>query len=658
MHFLDGLQDITFKGEVCMALDNIYGWCGRILKVDLTSRRVEVIPLDRSLAKKFLGGRGLNSWTLYGLVGGDIDEFSPENPVIVGAGPLCGTLVPAANKFTFTTKSPLTNIFTDSCAGGYFGPELKYAGYDQVIIMGASEKPVFLLIDDEEVTLLDAGHLWGKTTWATQKEIRRLHGDDYQIACIGPGGENLVRYAGVMHGLKRAAGKFGVGAVMGSKKFKAIAVRGTKGVKVAHPDLLPGFALETQTAIKNSTIYNTRSIYGTPYLEDVMSPMGLLSTRNFRTSTFEHYKQIGGIKLTESYSTRMRSCLGCPAHCTHVYALQSGPYKGAFGEGPEFTLTSMVGDRCGISDLEALLKINQLLNEFGMDAAAFGGLLGWAMDCYERGIINKADTGGIELNFGNAEAAIELVSKTAHREGFGDVLAEGEKRAPQIIGRGSDRYMYHCKGGIIIAEDPRSLPGFGLAYLTSTRGSDHLRAMFTIETHPKGPEIAEMLLGSKDAANPKTHRGKGKGVKWYEDLNTIVDALGLCKFNYPRMLDDIAKALEIMANGFFMVTGEKISVEEMLKTGERIYNVEKAFNSRLGLSRKDDNFSVPDKFLKEPLIDGGFKGQVFPLEPMLDEYYQARGWGPDGLQTGEKLEELGLDEVAAELRLSGRLSVG
>jgi len=634
----------------------VYGWCGRILKVDLTSRRIEVVPLDLAAARKFLGGRGLNSWSLYHMVRKDIDEFSPENPVIVGAGPLCGTLVPASSKFTITTKSPLTNIFTDSCAGGYFGPELKFAGYDQVLILGASKNPVYLLIDDDDVTLLDAEHLWGKNTWAAQKQIRQLHGDDFQIACIGQGGENLVRYAGVMHGLKRAAGKFGVGAVMGSKKLKAIAVRGTKGVKVAHPDLLLGFALDTQKAIKNSTIFKTRSIYGTPYLEDVMSPMGLLSTRNFRTSTFEHYKEIGGIRLTDRYSTRMRSCLGCPAHCTHVYSLQNGPYKGTFGEGPEFTLTSMVGDRCGISDLEALLKINQLLNEYGLDAAAFGGLLGWAMDCYERGIIDQADTGGIELNFGNAEAAIALAHKTAHREGFGDVLAEGEKRAPRIVGRGSERYMHHSKGGIIIAEDPRALPGFGLAYLTSTRGSDHLRAMFTIETHPKGREIAEILFGEKDAANPKTYRGKGKGVKWYEDLATVVDALGLCKFNYPRMLDDIVHALEIMTRGFFMVTGLKLSVEEMLEAGERIFNVEKAFNSRLGLSRKDDNFSVPEKFLREPLRDGGFKGQVFPLEPMLDEYYEARGWGTDGLQTWKKLEDLGLEEIAVELRSSGRLS--
>jgi aldehyde:ferredoxin oxidoreductase len=316
----------------------------------------------------------------------------------------------------------------------------------------------------------------------------------------------------------------------------------------------------------------------------------------------------------------------------------------------------MVGDRCGIADLEALLVMNQLLNEYGMDAAAFGGLVGWAMDCYERGIIGKADTDGLELVFGNADATMELVHKTARREGFGNVLAEGEKRAPQIIGRGSDQYMYHCKGGVIIAEDPRALPGFGLAYLTSTRGSDHLRAEYTIETSPDGREVARKLFGSEDAANPTTPKGKGKGVKWFEDMNTVVDSLGLCKFNYPRMMEDPASTPDLLARAFFFVTGVQISGEELLRAGERIYNVEKAFNVRLGLARRDDNFSVPEKFLAEPLKDGRFQGQVFHLDEMLDEYYDARGWGREGLQTREKLEELGLGEIADELASLEKLS--
>lgn len=633
----------------------IYGWCGRILNIDLTSQHIDVQPLDLEVAKRFLGGRGLNSWTLYNSVRNDIDGFNPENPVIIGAGPLCGTLIPAANKFTFTAKSPLTDIFADSCAGGYFGPELKYAGYDQVVITGRSEKPVFLMIDDDDVQIISAEFVWGKDTWSTQKKIKNQYGDDFQIACIGQGGENLVRYAGIIHGLKRAAGKFGIGAVMGSKKLKAIAVRGTKGLRVAHPNSLMEYNLKTVQDIKKSPLYKTRSVYGTPHLEDVLSPLGMMSTKNFKDTSFERYEEIGGIRLTELYSKKMRSCMGCPSHCTHVYSLMNGPYKGVFGEGPEFTLTSMVGDRCGISDLEALLKINQLLNEYGMDSAAFGGIVSWAMDCYERRIINKNDTNGLELEFGNYEAVIELIHMTASRKGFGNILAEGERRAPKIIGRGSEKYMYHTKGGVIIAEEPRALPGFGLAYLTSTRGSDHLRARYPLETIGDGAEVAQKLFGSKDAADPKTPKGKGKGVKWFEDLMAVVDSLGLCKFNYPAMMD-IVSTPDRLARGYSIVTGIDISAVQLLLIGERIYNVEKAFNSRLGLSRKDDNFSVPEKFLNEPLKNGAFKGQKFPLDAMLDEYYEVRGWGRDGLQTRHKLEELGLKEIADELSSEQRLS--
>jgi len=359
--------------------------------------------------------------------------------------------------------------------------------------------------------------------------------------------------------------------------------------------------------------------------------------------------------MEEEYAKGMRSCQGCPAHCAHYYKLTEGPYKGSYGEGPEFTVTSMVGDRCGISDMEALLKLNELMNQYGLDCAAYGGLLAWAMDCYEKGIIDKTDTDGLELNFGNAEAGIELLHKTVKREGFGNILAEGERRAAEILGRGSEKLMHHIKGGIIIAEEPRALPGFGLAYLTSTRGSDHLRARYSLETIGNGPEVAMRLFGSEDAANPRIPQGKGIGVKWFEHVMTVVDALGLCKFNYPSFFYDIPSIGEIMAEAYYLVTGVKLTGEELFKIGERIYNVEKAFNVRLGLDRKDDNFSNPEKFLKEPLKDGSFKGQVFPLDIMLDEYYKVRGWDNNGLPTRETLEMLDLGEIADELMSLGKL---
>lgn len=634
----------------------VYGWAGQVLRIDLSAGEIEREPLDLDMARSYLGGRGLNSRLLYDLVRGDVDEFGPENVIIFGVGPLGGTLAPASSRYTVTSKSPSTNIFCDSCSGGQFGAELKLAGYDHIVFTGQSEQPVFLLIEDDRVELHPADWLWGEDTWSTQKALRKRFGDDIQVACIGQAGENLVRYAGVIHGLKRAAGKYGMGAVMGSKRLKAIAVRGTKGIGVADPGGFMAMCRDVMGEITAHPFYKRRSVYGTPLVMEMLNEMGALSTRNFESPYDEHADDIGGVVLTRKYSDRMRSCYACPVHCTHHYQLKEGPYAGTYGEGPEFTLTSMMGNRCGCNDLEALLKMNQLVNEYGMDPAALGGLIGWAMDCYARGILTRGDVDGLDLTWGNAEAMIQLIHKTARREGFGAVLAEGEKRAPAIVGRGSEKLMHHIKGGIVIVEDPRALKGFGLAYLTSTRGSDHLRAYYILDQAGL-TDLAEKLVGDPEAANPSTPYGKGKGVKWFEDYVTILDALSLCKFNYASMMDFVA-APDRIAQMVAACTGWQVDGASLLRAGERIYNVEKAFNSRLGLTRKDDNFSVPEKFLEEPLPAGGNKGEVFELDQMLDDYYAARGWGVDGLQTRAKLEELELTDIADELEGMQKLSAG
>lgn len=632
----------------------VYGWAGQVLRIDLSAGEIKREPLDLEMARAYVGGRGVNSRLLYDSVRGDVDEFGPENVLIFGVGPLGGTLAPASSRYTVTSKSPSTNIFCDSSSGGQFGPELKLAGYDHIVFTGQSKEPVFLLIEDDRVELLAADWLWGEDTWSTQKALRRRFGDDIQVACIGQAGEKLVRYAGVIHGLKRAAGKYGMGAVMGSKKLKAIAVRGTKGIGVADPRGFMAICRDALNEITTHPFYKRRSVYGTPLVMEMLNEMGALSTRNFESPYDEHADDIGGVELTRKYSNRMRSCYSCPVHCTHHYVLKDGPYEGSFGEGPEFTLTSMVGNRCGCHDLEALLRMNQLMNEYGMDSAALGGLIAWAMDCYARGILTKDEVDGLDLAWGNSEAMIQLIHKTARREGFGAVLAEGEKRAPAIVGRGSEKLMHHIKGGIVIVEDPRALKGFGLAYLTSTRGSDHLRAFYSIE-QAGAAELAEKLVGDPDAANPSTPRAKGKGVKWFEDYMTLLDALSLCKFNYGGMMD-LAASPDKLAAMVSSCTGWQVDGPSLLLAGERIYNVEKAFNSRLGLTRKDDNFSVPEKFLEEPLSAGGNKGEVFELDQMLDDYYAARSWGMDGLQTRAKLEELGLKDIADELEGMGKLT--
>lgn len=631
-----------------------FGWAGQILKIDLSNKRIEKEPLDPALARKFIGGRGLNSYTLYKMVPEDIDAFDPRNVVIIGIGPLCGTLLPSASKVTITSKSPSTNIFGDANMGGYFGSAVKYAGYDQIIITGAADKPSYILIEDDDVRIMDGREIWGKNTWEAQKWLRDKHGSAFEVACIGQCGENRIRFANVMHGLKRAAGKFGMGAVLGSKNIKAIAVRGNGGLNIAHPEEFMDYCKVVQEKIMGDSFYKTRSVYGTPHLQDTLSPLGVMSTRNFQDSTFEDYAMIGGIRLSREYASGMRSCQACPAHCAHYYHLTDGKYAGSYGEGPEFTVTSMVGDRCGINDMDALLRANQLLNEYGMDCAAFGGLVAWLMDCYERGLIDKNDTDGLDLHFGNGDAMVELCHKVAFREGIGDILAEGEGRAPKLLGRGSEKLMQHIKGGIIIAEEPRALPGFGLQYLTSTRGSDHLRARYSLETTGIGPMIAETLFGRPDAANPNTTVDKAKGVRHFEHLMTMVDCLGVCKFNFTGFINALDTP-PILAKAVSLVTGLDISEQELFIVAERVFNVEKAFNVRLGLSRKDDNFSNPEKFMEEPIRSGPHKGKVFHRDILLDEYYEVRGWDHDGMPRRSTLEQLDLKEVADELTALGKI---
>jgi aldehyde:ferredoxin oxidoreductase len=632
----------------------VYGWAGQTLQVDLSSGEVRREPLDMEMAKAYLGGRGLNSRLLYDIVKGDVDEFGPENALIFGAGPLGGTLVPASSRSTVTSKSPSTNIFSDSSMGGQFGPEMKLAGYDQLVFTGQAEKPVYLLIDNDHVEICDADWLWGENAWNTQKALRKRLGDDVQIATIGEAGENRVRFAGVLHGLKRAAGKFGMGAVMGSKNLKAIAIRGTKGIGIADPKELMRLSREAMDEITSSAHYKRRSVFGTPLQMELLNEIGALSTRNFESGIDEDVDAISGITMTRNFSNGMRSCYSCPAHCTHYYKIENGPYRGTISEGPEFTITSMMGNRCGCYDLPAILHMNQLMNEYGIDPAAVGGLIGWAMDCYARGIINSAELDGMELTWGNAEAMVKLIHQISHREGFGAILAEGEKRAPQIVGRGSEKLMHTIKGGIVIAEDPRTLKGFGLAYLTATRGSDHLRGYYILDQGGL-TDLATKLTGEPEAADPLTPKGKGKGVRWTEDYAAITDALSICKFNWIGMVD-ISRAPDRLADLVGAVTGWKADRSDLLQAGERITNIEKAFNTRLGLDRKDDNFSNPDKFLKEPMPDGGAKGEVFELDEMLDDYYTARGWGLDGLPARPKLEALGLKDVADELAAMGRLT--
>jgi len=626
-----------------------YGWAGQVLKVDLTNRRIKQEPLEMEFMKTYLGARGFNSKTLFDLVKSKrLDPLSPGNILIFGVGPLTGTLSPSNGRMTVTAKSPITNAFGDSNVGGHFGATLKYAGYDQIVISGKSDTPVYLFIEDDEVSIRKANAIWGKNTWETQEIIVKELGRGIQTVCIGQAGENLVPYAAIVTGLKNTAGRCGMGAVMGSKNLKAIAVRGSKGVKIAKPELFLKSCREVFHEVVNAPYFKRRSRYGTALLMEFLNEVGSLSTRNYARPYFEFAEEIGGEALREKYTVKMRACFACPAHCTPYYYVKDGPYQGTLGEGPEFMTTGMLGSRCGNGDLASILVMNNLLNQYGIDVTAFGGVLGWAMDCYEKGILTEKDTGNLSLKWGDQKVMIELIHQTARREGFGAVLAEGETKAPKIIGKGSEKLMHTVKGASLIPEDPRSLRGFTLGYITSTRGADHLRADNILDGAGL-IDVAVKLLELREAADPLTPKGKGKSVKWFEDFCAAIDSAGGCKFQYLQYMD-LLTSPEKLARQISYATGCNLDGQGILEIGERIYNLEKAFNVLMGLSRKDDQFSVPDKFLKEPLKEGPFRNTVFELDEMLDEYYEARGWDvKTGLPGKKKLIKMGLGGIAKEL---------
>ena len=609
-----------------------YGWSDRILKVDLTEMTVKTISTPEEIKLQYLGGRGGNSKILYDMTDTHTHPFSEENPIIIGVGPLVGTFSPSSGRFTVTTKSPVNNMLCDGNSGGHFGPELKYAGYDHVIIVGKAKKPVYLYIRDDDVEIRDASHLWGKDVWETDKIIREETDEDVQCALIGPAGENLVVTSCLINNLTRAAGKCGVGAVFGSKKLKGIAVRGTKGVSVYDPEKFMDEALKTLEDIINDPAYKNLSKYGTPSLMDIANAQGWLTTYNCQRTYFEKIDKINS-EAFYRYFTKTKACFMCPIHCSHFYVVKSGRFA-TFGEGPEYEATAGFGSNLGIDDPEAILYMNTLCNKFGLDVMTTARAIGWAMEAYEKGILNK-DIVGFELKWGDVDRVIELIRMIAYREGFGDVLAEGAYAAAKKYG--GEEYVIHTKGLPHSMSDPRGKKAYGLGYAVASRGGDHLRALPTAE-YAFSPERAEKMFGTREAANRFSIKGKGRLVAWSEDVAAVGDSLGICRFATNLIY---GFSVEHMANLLTYATGKVFTQDDLMRIGERIINLERVYLVKHGVRRKDD--TLPKRWLSEPNPCPGAKGQVVELEPMLDEYYEVRGWDKDGVPTKEKLKELGIE---------------
>ncbi|MFO7835666.1 MAG: aldehyde ferredoxin oxidoreductase family protein [Candidatus Thorarchaeota archaeon] len=619
----------------------IKGVGGKVLWIDLTEQEVDARPIDEKMVKKFLFGAGFLSKVLFDRIPVDADPLSSENILGIATGLLTGSMFPQSSRHVVAAQSPLTGIWGESHAAGFWGPELKLAGYDAIIFTGASPDPVYLSIRDDDVALVDAKPIWGKDVFETDEWLHKKHGKDCKTLSIGPAGENLVRFAAIMNDRDRASARSGLGAVMGFKKIKAISVRGTGKIDVADPENYLDEMDRFHQRMLDNPFTPERAKYGTTNLIEMMQEIGRLPTYNFRQGVFDGYKKISGQTIYDDYLVKARADWCCLQRCGRVTAVREGGYKFAGGS-PEFETQSSLGSRCGNENVESVLFGHHLANKYGMDTISLGGTISWAMEVWDEGLLTEEDTGGIDLSWGNHEAIIRLIEMIAHREGFGDVLAEGSAKAAEKVGRETEKFVMAVKRQEIAGQEPRAQKSMGLAAATAARGADHLYAFPVLDEAGFDDEIRERfgeeyLPEMTDRLNPKY---KGIMVKECEDYMVVVESVGLCKYGTqipPEFFyDDITKALRIH-------NGLNLSVDDLKEIGERIVNVNRLFNAVRGIRRADDN--LPKRLTEQAAPTGPSKGQTVELDDMLEEYYHERGWNPEtGLPTKETLKRLSLEE--------------
>ncbi|RLC26029.1 MAG: aldehyde ferredoxin oxidoreductase [Deltaproteobacteria bacterium] len=608
----------------------MFGWMGKILRVDLTTGTCFEDALDPSVAKDYLGGRGLGIFLLNKEGDPKGHPFSPENPMIMATGPLTGTGAPTGARYMVMTKSPLTGAVTCSNSGGIFPTEFKRSGYDAVVFTGKSKNPVYLWIDQGKAKLCPADHLWGKNTHQTTDLLLNETHSKARVACIGPAGEKQVLFASIMNDKHRAAGRSGVGAVMGSKNLKAVVVRGKGRVPLADPDRFKDFNKQILDTFKEGIkeIPLGLTVNGTAGVVMATQNFGVLPTKNWQQGTFDGWEKIDGEQLTKRFLKKNSACYGCPIGCGRLTKVDDPVFNGE-GEGPEYETVYAMGSNCMIDNLAAITKANYICNELGMDTITMGATIACAMELVERGYLPK-DQVGRSLKWGDAEALVELTRMTGNREGFGDQLAEGSFRL-------ADRYGHSelapvSKKQEFPGYEPRGSQAMGLAYATSPIGGSHMRG---------DPAYFE-LFSVPESMDPHQWQGKAKVTKAFQDLSAIIDSAGLCIFFAVRNL--AAKDLGVAPNGILeylnAATGVEYSLRELMQAGERIINAERLFLTKAGFTREDD--SLPERLTQTPAPTGPAKGCVCHLESMLDEYYEVRGWTQKGIPKEALLDRLGL----------------
>lgn len=598
----------------------MFGFRGTLLRVNLTTGEIKKEPLNLELAKKYIGGRGLGTKIYYDEVGPNVDAFDEKNKLIVMTGPLSGTQTPTGGRYMVITKSPLTGTIACSNSGGFFGAELKNAGYDGIIVEGKAEKPVYLSIEDDKVEIKDATHLWGKVVSETTDELKKVSPERSRIMCIGPAGEKLSKIAAIINDYDRAAGRSGVGAVMGSKNLKAIVAKGATKVDIYDKDGLKASLQDKMKKIKDNGVTGQGlPTYGTAVLVNIINENGVFPTNNFQEAYFEKADNISGETMTDKYLVRKNPCYACPIACGRWVKIEALNMEAG---GPEYETLWAFGSDCGVDDIQSIFLANHYCNEYGLDTISAGATIAAAMELYQKGLVKDDELDGLSLKFGDKDAMVEWTKKMGKREGFGDKLAEGSYRLCEMYG--VPELSMSVKKQELPAYDPRAIQGHGLQYATSNRGGCHVR----------GYMISPEILGLPEKLDRHTLEGKAEWVKVFQDLTAAIDSLGLCLFtSFALGAADYAEMLNL-------VCGFNLTSDELLEAGDRIYNLERMFNLDAGIKPEED--TLPKRLLEDAIPEGPSKGHVHRLSELLPKYYEARGWDEKGIPTKEKLEALGL----------------
>jgi len=660
--------------------EKLGGYAGKFLRVDLTSNRITTEPLSRDLCENYIGGRGISGKIIFDEVKPETDPLSADNVLAIFTGPIVGTLGLTSGRLNVSTISPLTGIYGNANTGANWGPELKYAGYDGIVLTGKAETPKYLYIKDDRVELRDATHLWGKGVMDTTNILLEECGHEFRIGAVGPAAEKGVLFGSIIFDFWDAAARSGVGTVMASKNLKAIAVRGTGGIEVARPKDYREVAMEGWQALLTDPGFKTQEhpALGTMVVMSWENALGSLPTRNFRETYFEGASEISAERFRDLYNVKEtpipagRACMSCANRCKRFGKIQSGKYAGTKGN-IEFETACAFGSKCGVSDLAAVFHAYMLANDYGMDGISCGNMIATFMELYEEGILDKDKTDGLDLHFGKADTMIEMIHRIGNMQSeLGRLGAKGAYHATKELGNGASYYTSCIKGMDTIGTDPRGAIGFGFGFAVASRGSDHLRAHPVFEMLRIPKEIGKELFGAEITLTG--YEGKPQMVSWHENYAALSDSMGICRFMHasyyiqypiPELYYKYGYRKESPHSLKFhdwlaVTTGIDMDYEQLMKVGERIINLERAINLRVGIRRKDD--TLPERFFREPIPTGPAKGRKVDkkrFEQLVDKYYELRGWDKKtGFITEEKLRELRMDDVLSELKLRGLLVSG